>query len=930
MYAQTLHSPPASSTSASTIVSVYSSHDVLTSPKQSAGDARSTRSPLSPASQPGAHVLVSATEMTSQRRTSAEASVMISDATPSSDSMSFPSPPSEAFQSDTTTPSAEQPKSFASRKTPTSPVQTVTAAVNAGYLETNIDSPECIKYASHLASQETLDSHSLDVQSPDACSIDAPSLDNLSETGTEIVLLNDEVQYVDISRNRTSFSDADRPGDLPIKSKETGHGNSSQVTSTADEDLLELNSILLSPVQIQSTKEVESDSSILPQDGASMTLRDQSANQSDDAYSPPDQKVVLPKSHDTRCMSHDQSSDAQNLTNIHVVLTNEDRSHGQMPIDIKLPNSSFLKCSGMKTPEMSSSPMDVDSLSSSYNKMVDSFSPNEKEVAMTPDGVSMDELSDLEPNKDQTSKLGQRSRPSRPSTDSVVSSGDELGQGKMDISFHSDKDVLEEDTVFMETNSKSKSSSVDSLDKGPGAPKSPKLEEENTVKSKINTANKELIKRSEKTNSFEADVRKEDGKSPSVSLNGTVSSSNSIVSRASSESNKSAIEGLSDSSVERGSESSFAIRSATETEIKSVPVPKRKRSVKDLLSKFETLSQSPPNEGQGQSPPQGVAVTELLETPKTRPAVFQKPKIVHLKTLSLSPPDASDFSETPQQTFQPHAPMKTTPEGPLKTTDTFTSTPLPKTKDKTPSKSRDSSERLVTNGQSVMSKSLDHSMLLKSLDESYTTELSIDTSCSSDIMSQSVEFLPSEPNKPAKPAKKLGHSPSFKERLRMYEVQKEAQSATKQQQQLATATDSTATSRTDRASSEESVGSVRNLSKMFERQNSNRSEGLSDRSRSVSREPDDPIKTLVASIDSKDTKGAQVSSKDSVSQNTQREGQGSSACGQSASKEKKSVKKLLGMFEQQTPGEQDGSASSSASSDERGARIGKKPWTAIV
>ena len=93
VYAQTLHSPPPSSTSAATIVSVHSSNDFLTSPTQSAGDMKSPRSPLSPVSPPGGGHYGT--------------SHKIPAATPSSDSMSFPSPPSEAFHSNATTPYEE-------------------------------------------------------------------------------------------------------------------------------------------------------------------------------------------------------------------------------------------------------------------------------------------------------------------------------------------------------------------------------------------------------------------------------------------------------------------------------------------------------------------------------------------------------------------------------------------------------------------------------------------------------------------------------------------------------------------------------------------------------------------------------------------------------------------------------------------------------
>ena len=933
VYTQTLHSPPPSSTSASTIVSVHSSN--VTSPAQSFGDVHSPRSPMSPMP-PGS--LPGGGSMTSQK---------IPAATPSSDSMSFPSPPSEASESNATTPCEEHPKS---RRTPTTPVETF-VTLNTGYLETNIDSPEYAanKHAAHLASQETLDSHSLDTQSLDARSLDAPSQDNFSESGTEIVLVDEEVQYVDIRSNRTSASDVDRPVELPIKSQETKKDTKSPNASPTDKDLLELNSILLSPAQTTTnTKEAKSDSPFLPHAGTSMTSHDQSPTQSGGAYSSPDQKEEPAKSPDTSFMSHNQTSGkhAQNYNNTQAVLTKDERSQDQMSgsrsndIDIKTPT----KHSGMKTPEMSSSPMDVDSLSSSYDKMVDSFSPGEKAVAMTPDGVSMEELSDLEPSKDRYSKVDQRSRTSKASTDSMASSGDELGQGKMDISFHSDKDVLEEEMVFMETNSKSKSSSIDSLDKGPGAPKSPKLEEENTVKAKINTANKELLKQPDKLKSPEVETKLEvkSRKSPSFSPNSTVSSTNGVISPVSNESVKSAIDDVADTSMEKPADSSFVMRSAG-TKTKSAPVPKRKRSVKDLLSQFETLSQSPPKEGQGSSPPQGVEVTEPNEASKARPAVFQKPKIVHLKTLSPSAgQDASDFSQMPQQTFQTKAPTKTTPEAPKKSETVTTSTPVSKPKEKTtppvnPRVTKERpipSEKVMTNGQSVMSKSMDQSMLLKSLDSSNTSELSIDTSSSSDIMSRSMEIGPSEPNrdKPAKPAKKLGHSPSFKERLRMYESQKQnkSQEGNKPQQAGLTAgTDLSAPSHTDRASSEESVGSVRNLSKMFERQNSNRSDGFSDRSRSVSREPEEQITKQATSMEStKATKDAKVSStKDEPQSNTQQDSQASKVT--SPTKEKKSVKKLLGMFEQQNPTDQDGNSNSS-SSDERGARGGKKPWTAIV
>ena len=784
-----------------------------------------------------------------------------------------------------------------------------------------------------------MDSHSLDTQSLDARSIDAPSLDNFSEAGTEIVLVDDDVQYVDVRSNRTSAaSDADRPVDLPIKSQEPKKDVKSPKTSPTDKDLLELNSILLSPAQstTTSTNEAKCDSTFLPGEGTSLTSHDRPPSQSDSAYRSPDQKDVSPKSSDASSMSHDDdrssSNNAQNFNNTRAVLTKEERSHDRMSrsndIDIKSPT----KHSGMKTPEMSSSPMDVDSLSSSYDKMVDSFSHGDKTVAMTPDGVSMDELSDPELSKDQYSKVGQsRSRASKASTDSMMSSGDELGHGKMDISFHSDKDILEEDTVFMETNSKSKSSSIDSLDKVPGAPTSPKLEEESAVKAKINTANKELLKQPDKLRSPEVETREEirSRKGSSLSPNSTVSSATSVVSPVSTESTRSVID-----DTEKHADSSFVMRSASETETKSTPVPKRKRSVKDLLSQFETLSQSPPKEGG--SPPQGVSVTEPSEAAKIKPAVFQKPKIVHLKTLSPSAgqdASASDFSQTPQQTFQAKAPTKTTPE-PKKSDVITTSTPVSKAKEETPPpiKSKDTqerpipSEKVMTNGQSLMSKSLDQSAMMKSLDASYISELSIDTSSSSDVMSRSMEIVSSEPkDRPARPAKKLGHSPSFKERLRMYESQRAEKSQAGNKPQP-TSTELSAQNRIDRASSEESVGSVRNLSKMFERQNSNRSDGLSDRSRSVSREPEEPIKKPVKSVETMVTKDAKVSSsRDEAQPNTQQDSQANTV--KSPSKEKKSVKKLLGMFEQQNS-DQDGS--SSASSDERGARGGKKPWTAIV
>ena len=872
--------------------------------------------------------------------------------TPSSDSVSFPSPPSEAFHSNATTP-CEDSKSR-TPKTPTTPVETF-ITVNTGYLETNIDSPEYItnKHAAHLASQETLDSHSIDTQSLDAHSLDAPSMENFSEPGTEIVLLDDEVQYVDVRNNRTSAArDADRPGDLPIGS---GKDSKSPDVSPSDKDLEELNRILLSPVQntsATSTKEKGSDTRVLPAEGASMTTRDQRSSQSIGAVTSPSEKdITRAKSHDSSFVSHDQSNNAQNFTNTQAVLAKGERSQGQAlrsrsdDIDIK----SSEKPSGLKTPEMSSSPMDVDSLSSSYDKMVDSFSPSDKAVAMTPDNVSMEELSDHDPGKDQYSKLGQRSRHSKTSTDSVGSSGDELGHGKMDISFHSDKDVLEEEPIFMETNSKSKSSSIDSLDKGPVAPKNPKLEgeEETPVKAKIKTANKELLKQPEpeRVKSPESETLKEihSRKSPSLSPNSAVSTTNGIVSPASTESTKSAIDDLIETSTEKNADSSFVMRSATETDTKSLPVPKRKRSVKDLLSQFETLTQSPPKDGQGHSPPQGVGVAEPSEAPKSRPAVFQKPKVVHLKTLSPSAQqDASDFSQVQQQTFQTKAPTKTTPETAKKADAVTTSTPVSKTKEEIitpPVKPRDTkdrpmpipSEKVMTNGQSMMSKSLDQSMLLKSLDPSNTSELSIDTSYS-DIMSRSVEMTPSQlgKDKPAKPGKKLGHSPSFKERLRMYENQRENKTQTQAGGKQQGTSELNAGNRTERASSEESVGSVRNLSKMFERQNSNRSDGFSDRSRSVSREPEEPIKKPAAPVEPKITKDAQVKTlgKDETQTNTQ---SGSDANKKtSPSKEKKSVRKLLGMFEQQNPSEQDGGSSSSEDRGGRGGGGGKKPWTAIV
>ena len=703
--------------------------------------------------------------------------------------------------------------------------------------------------------------------------------DNLSEPGTEIVLLDEEVQYVDIRSNRTSAASdvSDRPVDLPIRAKDANKEWKSTAAdaSPSPNDLDELNRVLLSPAQntisATSEKEHRSDSRVLPQEGASTASRDKSPSQSNGVVSPPSsEKDILTKSREFSLIAHDQSNNAQNVTNTQAVLAKDERSQGQAvrsrsdDIDIKSPD----KPCGLKTPEMSSSPMDVDSLSSSYDKMAEGFSPGDKAVAMTPDNVSMEELSDHDLSKNSDSKLGQRSRASKASTDSIGSSGDELGHGKMDISFHSDKDVLEEEIVFMDTTSKSKSSSVDSLDKGPMAPKNPKLEEqeeENLVKAQIGTANTELLEPvSVKTpESAAAETRKEmsSGKSASLSPNNAPSATNGLVSPASTESMKSpAADNLNESSSSEKSsaDSSFVMRSATELDTRSLPVPKRKRSVKDLLSQFETLSQSPPKElqGQGQSPPsQGALLPEVGEAAsKSKPAVFQKPKVVHLKTLSPSAQqEASDFSKVQTQSFQSKAPTKTTPEN-ITTTITakkpdvvvIASTPVStKTRDKTPpavkpveTKERPiPEERVIANGQSLMSKSLDQSMLLKTLDTSNTSELSVDTSC--DVMSRSMEMTPSELNKdrPAKPAKKLGHSPSFKERLRMYEsqregkIQKQQQPQQQQQQQVVgkqqqATNDLNVSSRSERASSEESVGSVRNLSKMFERQNSNRSDGF--------------------------------------------------------------------------------------------------------
>lgn len=66
---------------------------------------------------------------------------------------------------------------------------------------------------------------------------------------------------------------------------------------------------------------------------------------------------------------------------------------------------------------------------------------------------------------------------------------------------------------------------------------------------------------------------------------------------------------------------------------KGIPAAKRKRSVKELMSKFEVLSQSPPKD------------TSTADI-KYKPLVFQKPKIVHLKTLSPTNKDTSFFSST--------------------------------------------------------------------------------------------------------------------------------------------------------------------------------------------------------------------------------------------------------------------------------------------
>ena len=839
-------------------------------------------------------------------------------------------------------------------------------AVNTGYLETNIDSPEYSdKRASHLASQETLDSQSLE---GDAASVDSRSLIGASEAGTEIILLDEEVQYVDIRPNQTS--DIDRPADLPIKSKEL----TSPAASPTDHDLVELNSILLSPVERKDTpSEEKMDSKVLTPEDASKTPSDLSPSQSNDAQSPelevvakevgdyfrsPEQTVSRDK-HIASPVSSESEPDSTKMAK-------------SREINIKSPDVTSPKNIGTKTPEMSSSPMDVDSLSSSYDRMVDGsgFSPSEKQRAMTPDTVSMEELSD--PDKDQqpqSAKLGQRSRSSKPSTDSMASSGDELGQGKMDISFHSDKDVLEEDPFFMETTSKSTSSSVDSLDKGPGAPKSPKLEEEEgRIKAKVTTANKELLRKEpERLKTPERDVKgqKSSSVSPSSTTNDLVSPTAALP-----ESHKPGpVENdLNETTGDKSADSSFVVRSAAEKEAsKTAPVPKRKRSVKDLLCQFETLSQSPPKDDGGkttlgQSPPPAVVTAtesspETASTTKARPAVFQKPKIVHLKTLSPSGGQdsaASDFSQTPQHAFQPKVPSKTitTTREIVKSKEETTTAPnvLSKPKDRSVGvpvlMKRDlnnrpvPAERELTNGQAMMSKSLDQSMLLKSLDSSNTTELTIDTSFNSDMMSRSVELQPSELNRerPPRPAKKLGHSPSFKERLRVYEAQREQKptvNAPVSKPQTVNLNTDTTTNRSDRASSEESAGSVKNLSKMFERQNSTRSDGFSDRSRSVSREPEEPIKAQVASVETKPKvtpKGPQNIKKDTTKDKDQtdqaKKTSDAASSDVSPTKEKKSVKKLLGMFEQQ--GAESDAGPAAAEERPKPAATGKKPWTTIV
>ncbi len=97
-----------------------------------------------------------------------------------------------------------------SLKTPATPTAINQPPLNLGYLETNIDSPELIQVVAPLGSQETLDSQSIDSRSTGGrsleTSLETRSLDTRSgdmhyidayseEGGTEIVLLDDEVQY---------------------------------------------------------------------------------------------------------------------------------------------------------------------------------------------------------------------------------------------------------------------------------------------------------------------------------------------------------------------------------------------------------------------------------------------------------------------------------------------------------------------------------------------------------------------------------------------------------------------------------------------------------------------------------------------------------------------------------------------------------------
>ncbi len=740
----------------------------------------------------------------------------------------------------------------------------------------------------------------------------------------------------------------------------------------------------------QSTRnEVKREQSFLPpQEGASMS-HDLLINQSEERLKSPVSPIAKGKSPVSpmeeksqnlpqATSHHKYSTNAQHLpreySDTNPVLQ-KDRSHDHLSRS-RSKSPDLAKDAGIKTPEMSSSPMDVDSLSSSYDRHIDSFSPNENrlvsEVAdMLSEGVSMDE---------QESKLGQRSRPrSRPSTDSMASSGDELGHGKMDISFHSEKDAVE-DLVFMETGSKSKSSSMDSLDKGPGAPKSPKLEEEAShIRSKLITANRELNKTHDRGSTSpdvepSMEIKTQKGVASSSEMEHASNSNVKIsgVTVTESDLNSSAISTPKDKCEHKESESSFLMRSAPiETDNLVSAIPKRKRSVKDLLSRFEVLSQSPPSEEGGStasSPP--ITVQDESEA-KPRPPVFQKPKIVHLKTLSPTRPEASDFSKTPQQTFQ----SQVEKQSKVKTAELQTSPkimekkkqPLPATKPKPSCEDRPiraaftddrqmRTDKAITNGQpSLMSRSLDQSMFAKNLDVSKTSELTIDT-CESDVMTRSME-LPSElanKDKPVKSVRKLGHSPSFKERLRMYEVQKNNDNtprSVKTPPPINTNVIKTPPKqpspvpvekpyfekpsmekpliqkqRSERASSEESSSSVKNLLGMFERQNSMRSDG--SRSRSASREPED-IRTMKTEPIS-EVKVTEVKVKESAqrSQPDDTQPSASSQSDQSPSKEKKSVKNLLGMFERQN----DPSSGEGAMSEDRNVRPpgAKKPWTAIV